>query len=291
MNKVDLAAPLHSWTCTLENFKAIVKFQANPIFDANLDEQKASAEEYWQKWDIFEEDDFRNGYEDYRIIALANQEYLENRKSGFTRETWTNVFWLLRNIKSIGFKDFHAAYAGFHNQTPDLNKRTIQSFACFSTGEEHKTIAASIGDALFETGIESLAEADLCIQSLEIHCAMTGHFGWENITGWGKLDLSSLQHFHFDPWVTSYRCCGEDEEPSEGQDAIAIRASDAITSIMKKCKDRLAEFYYSGEFCPMIWPGAQVIPLSNLKSLSLEYGYIEAKNLQQVRIDTSSFLP
>ena len=47
---------------------------------------------------------------------------------------------------------------------------------------------------------------------------------------------------------------------------------------MRKCKDRLAEFYYSGKRCPMIWPGAQVIPLSNLKSLSLSSGYIEARN-------------
>ena len=285
MNKVSLAAPLHSWTCTFENFKAIVQSQALPDTSWNYGDRKKLLEQYLQDCITFDEDNFREGYKEYQSIALANQEYLESHKSNFTRATWTDVFCELENVYIIEFIGFDATDAGWPKQLPDPHKCAIQPFSHSDQDEQRRVIAAPVGDALFELGIESLAEAEVCLQSLHIDCAMTGHFGWENITGWEKLDLSSLQDFDFNPWASSYYCCGEDVEPPETHEVIAASAADAITNIMKKYKDSLESFTY-GDRPPMIWPGTQVIELPNLKMLSLECGYIEAENLQRVRIET-----
>ena len=242
----------------------------------------------WQADIIFEEDDFQNGYKDYRNLALANQEYLGNRKSSFTRATLTDAFRVLKNIDSIIFLGFEATYHSFVysfvKQVPEPFKCSIQPYKGYENDERRRVIAAPVGDALFEIGIDSLAKTEVCVQSLKIKCAMTGHFGWKNITGWEKLDLSRLQTLKFDPWTTSQPSYSiSDRGTSYYEDAIAVRASDAITEVMKKCKNSLEVFTY-GRYSPMIWPGAQVIPLPNLKKLSLENGYLEPKNTQRVCI-------
>ena len=265
VTEVNLVTPLQSWTCTLQNFKAAVYLQ-----DPELCES-------------FEEADFRDGYKYYRNKALANQEYLRNHKSKFTRATWTDAFRLLNNMHSIRFLDFPNTRPSLIKHLPDPLRCTIQPPWCDISDAERRMIAAPLGDALFEIGIESLTESDVCVETLGINCPMTGLFGWENFTNWEKFDLSSLRDFEFDPLATSCPSYGADGGLPEDEIAIAARASDAISSVMKKCKDSLEIFKYRS-YCPKIWPGDQVIPLPNLKELSIESGYLEPKNAQRVRI-------
>ena len=219
---------------------------------------------------------------------MANQEYLGNRQSSFTKATLTDVFRVLKNIDSIDFLGFEATY---HLSVYPFVKQVLEPFNCsiqpykgyWLDDERRRVVAAPVGDALFEIGIESLAQSEVYVQSLKINCAMAGYFGWENITGWEKLGLSRLQTLEFDPWITSELSWGDERKPSNYEDDIALRASDAITEIMKKCKNSLEIFTY-GTYSPMIWPGAQVISLPNLKTLSLENGYLELKNTQRVCI-------
>lgn len=262
---VNLVTPLHSWTCTLQNFKSIVHSQ-----DPELCES-------------FEEADFRDGYKYYRNKALANQEYLRNQKSSFTRATWTNAFRLLNNMHSIRFLDFPNTRPSLIKHLPDPLRCTIQPPWYYMSDVVRRMNAAPLGDALFELGMDSLTESDVCVETLGISCPMTGLFGWENFTNWEKFDLSSLRDFEFDPLATSFPSYGADGGLPKGEIAIAARASDAISSVMKKCKDSLEIFKY-GSYCPKIWPGDQVIPLPNLKELSIENGYLEPKNAHRVRI-------
>ena len=212
---------------------------------------------------------------DYHNKALVNQEYLKNDKTSVTKVFWTKAFRALKNIHSIGF----IRCTEIDESSLDLHNCAIRPWI---GGTECQATAAAVGDALFEIGIESLAEAEVSVHFLKITCAMTGHFGWENIKGWEKLDLSNLHTLDFNPWTQYLPCMSGRGKPSDFQCAIAARATDALTGVFKKCKDSLEIFTY-GKKCPMVWPGAQAVSLSNLKKLSLKFGYLEPRNMQRVR--------
>ncbi|KAL8792213.1 MAG: hypothetical protein Q9195_005169 [Heterodermia aff. obscurata] len=287
---VDLVAPLHSWTCKLADFKAIVHEQALCDHRNTLFRNRASTEQISEDnhlIEFFEENDFRDGYEHYRNKALANQESLRNHKSSFTKATLADAFRKLKIIYSINFYSFERSNTALAKQLIGPRKCAVQLEDHYMEEQRRRIIAGPVGDAVFEVGIESLAEADVCVQSLEIYCAMTDYFGWENIPSWAKLDLSSLQSLDFDPWVISDYSMGEFTGLPAAEYAFAISASDAIANLMRKCKDSLETFKY-GHNSPKTWPGALVIPLPNLKELSLVGGYLEPKNAQRWLAEMSS---
>ena len=248
------------------------------------DKRRACIQQYRKDCRPFGEDDFQDGYKNYRVKALTNQEYLQGRKSSFTREVWTGAFRAFKDLYFVNFVDHQDTYNRLRKGLLDQSKCAIDLSYHNCEDEKSRSAAAPVGDALFEIGIESLAEADVGICSLMIYCAMTSQSIWENITGWEKLDLCNLHSFVFSPWLSSHTSWDEDgTKLREGEGVRAVWAADAIAAVMKKSQDSLESFAY-GPYASMVRPDTQVIPLPSLRELDMEEGMLQLENLGRVRL-------
>ena len=68
--------------------------------------------------------------------------------------------------------------------------------------ESCESAIAPIGDALFAAAIACLAEAGVKARTLDVKCAMTSHFQWDALPGWGTCDFSRVQSFKFQPQIS-----------------------------------------------------------------------------------------
>lgn len=130
----------------------------------------------------------------------------------------------------------------------------------------------STADALFESAMESLARAQVPVHTLKIETPLS-EFKWERLPTWDRLDLSQLHALEFRSSLEPHW------ESEAAQEAFYVRANAGIASIMKKCSTSLKEFCYTDG--PMCWPGKDVVPLPNLRTLDLTNlsGFICTRNI------------
>lgn len=231
-------------------------------------------EQHWNGKSPLSDEQIRIGFERYHNDALAAKDLLVGQG---VKAAWTSALRALRNVHSVRFISVeHDESDGSHLPVqPDCIVRPHRHDANHSN-ERCRSIAAPVGDALLSAGIVCLAEANVKAQELDVACAMTGQFGWETQSGWGKLDLSQMQTSDFHPEVEP---TDEDLDTSEGKPALAQRAADAVATVLKKSQASLEMFTY-GDTCPMQWPGDEVIPLPELRVLSLQGGGSRPRNLK-----------
>ena len=137
------------------------------------------------------------------------------------------------------------------------------------------TYDEDLGDAVFAAATRSLSEANVRPHELVAGHVTTGHFGWETLPGWQRLDLSHLQSFCFQPVASFYN---ENQGELEWEESISPRAANAIAAVLRKCSKSLQELTCKGD-CPLQWPGSEIISLPALRSLIFERVYIRPRNL------------
>lgn len=54
-----------------------------------------------------------------------------------------------------------------------------------------------VGDAVFAAGTACLSEAGIQVEALKIECVMTSAFGWDELSGWKSLNLTSMRSLTF----------------------------------------------------------------------------------------------
>ena len=288
MKTVTFVAPPKCWTLTSEGFREVVLAQAiqkhaceNQIWDGDGsyafedDGHRKFIEWHWNGKFPLSDDQIRVGFEKYRDDALAAKDLLLGDE---LRAAWTSTLRALPNVHNLRFMSVdYDERGGSHLPVqpgcivrPHHHDRSHRDETC-------RRVAAPVGDALFSAGIACLADANVKVQSLDVACAMTSPFGWDNLPGWEKLNLSQMQTFTFQPQVQSI---GEDFNIfGRSEDVIAERAADAVAAVLKKCGNSLEKFRYDNS-CPMQWPGDQVIRLPRLKHLSLDSGSIRPRHLR-----------
>lgn len=164
-----------------------------------------------------------------------------------------------------------------HRHLPDPPECTIRPHYHDEVHESWKCrrVAAPVGDSLFPARIASIAAAQVKIQTLDISCAMTGEFRWDELPDWAQLDLRQLKVFRFGPDV---RSIGECLESVEVRDAASNRAASAITAIVKNCSTSLQVFEYKNT-CPMHWPPEEVVKLPQLRAIHLGSDDLQPQNM------------
>ncbi len=284
---VEFVTPYQHWDFTYESFKEVILSQTirkyaydHKIWDGtgSFTDQKDGYQQFIQEhWDgripLFE-DRIREGFEEFRNSALDSKDLLLGEGVEKRKKVWTSTLRALPNIHSVSFRDYGLGTSDFSKDWP----YTIRSHPHDRSHQEEicQSSIAPVGDAIFAAGIASLAKAaNVKPQSLTVASAMTGHFGWEAIHGWDKLDLSKLRTFIFQPKVN------EDLNGSGGSEAVAGRAADAVAAILKKGGPSIESFTYDSSLrCPMQWPGEEVVQLPNLKFLKLNGGSIWPRNMK-----------
>ena len=286
VNQVTFVAPPNSWTLTYDGFKDVVVAQAiRKYADDHLngycgygyenDGHRKFVEKHWSGTFPLSDEEIRGGFNRYHDDALLAKDLLQGED---LRVAWTKALRALPSGLGLRFVSFPCDVSSSTHLPiqPDCIVRPHHHDAIHQR-ETCIKATASIGDALFAAAIACLAEAGVKARKLNVTCAMTGEFQWEALPGWGTCDFSRVQSFKFQPQVQdiieNFNYFGEVDT------LITKRAADATAAVLKKCNDSLEEFHYQ-DFCPMRWPGHEVISLPKLKRLSLSSGYIRPRNLK-----------
>ena len=285
MKTLTFVAPLKSWTLPFEAFREVILVQAMqihasvhniwPNFWSHSDDsgRQSFIEEHWDGKFPLSDEQIRVGFEKYQVDALAVKDLLLGEE---LKVAWTSALRNLRNLHSLRFANVSCSDF-FDQNRPVQPDCTIRPHHHDSAHREEtcEKAAEAIGEALFTAGLACLAQAHVKPRSLDVACAMTGQFGCDTLLDLEKLDLTQLQTFEFRPRIHSG---GNNLDAFGGTDAVAERAADFVAVILKKSRDSLETFRYE-DYCPMRWPGAEVVPLSRLRVLSLGSGQIWSQNL------------
>lgn len=187
------------------------------------------------------------------------------------KAAWSSALKAMPHVRSVHFKTL-----GFEDVMKSTALRVLSKDTTIPQRYQVSCIkaAAPLGDALFAAGIFCLAKANVEVRELKVACVLTEKFGWETLPGWDNLNLSRMEVFKFLPlvrrWVPYYHL-DLILQPVEA-------APRAVTTVLKKCGNSLETFSCKG-WCPMSWPGDEVIKLPSLTWLSIGMGPIRPREL------------
>ena len=275
LNTVTFLAPPNSWILMYDDFKEVVVAQAVQKYARDhlrkhhsylIDGPQKFIEKHWSGKLPLSDEQRRRGFEKYRDDALVAKDLLQGE---YLRVAWTKTLRALPcglRLRFVSSK-YNESSSTHLPVRPDCVVRAHQHDGTHRE-ETCERARAPIGDALFAAAIVCLAETGVKVRELNVMCAMTGHFQWEALPGWGTCDFSRIQSFKFQPVVQEIP--GNPSQFGQIETLITKSAADATAAVPKKCNDSLEEFHYDWS-CPMRWPGHEVISLPKLKKTIFQW--------------------
>ena len=265
VKRVKFFAPSDGWPWELEDFKGVLFAPAVEsisddmdlwvhMYDGQPSYYRSFVESHWEGDPPFSDDQVLLAFKTYQTHALA----LRNLLLGEVLITaWTEALQSLQSVVAVKFYsiDFDPPRCDQQAVFPDIVK-THRHHGSRKGGISSLT-DGTIGDAVFAAAIGCLSQAKVRIKDLKVDCALTEHFGWEDLPGWNDLGISRLQAFHFSPKVTTMSQMG------------LPQAADAIDAVLRRCSGSLETFTHRAH-CVAPWPTDKVIKLPNLQLLWIE---------------------
>lgn len=277
VKRVKFFAPSDGWPWELEDFKGVLFAPAVEkcisddmdlwihMYDGQPSYYRSFAEKHWEGDPPFSDDQVLLAFKTYQTDALALRDLLLGE---LLISAWTEVLQSLQSVVSVKFYSIDFDHPRCQQQAvyPDIVK-THRHHGSRKGGISSLTDGI-IGDAVFAAAISCLSQAKVRIKDLKVDCAMTEHFGWEDLPGWNDLGISQLQAFHFSPKVNTISQMGLPE------------AADAIDAVLRRCTGSLETFTHRAH-CVAPWPTDKLIKLPNLRRLSVERGPLHSDNLKR----------
>ena len=112
-----------------------------------------------------------------------------------------------------------------------------------------------------------MADAHVQPRVLDLRFKCTGAFDWASLSGWDKLDLSSLDKLRFRPMALCLDELAAFPDATEAQ--MAAHACTALNGILRKCSGRLKDLEIEAD-SPLTWPTEDLVPLPELKRLAID---------------------
>ena len=197
----------------------------------------------------------------YGKSALAAKNFL---LSAELRAAWASVFRIVANGLTIRFAsplcgesvESDSAQSMTSEERPDKHVDESRARGC-------RRLAGPLGDLLFAAGIDSLVQAGIRAFNLEVKCAMTGLFQWQNIQSWSQLGATLLRSFDLGPLSISNNYEGIKisylNEFGKTHNT-RIQTHLAVLLVLEKCGQSIETFRCSNEIL-WNWPGSEVVPL------------------------------
>lgn len=196
----------------------------------------------------------KHAYATYKAAANANLDLLLGDTSPL-HAAWTRILTALPDCHSFRFAlvDYIELDMALQPAYPDCLTRPIgEDGNAVNCSEE---IAARMADQFVPRAISILVESGAKVHSLAFAQAVT-HYGkyWENVVGWGRLDLKQLRSLTFEPslWARA-----------RPRDKAALPAVQALLRVTGETLEHLD----CVKATTITWKGLQLIAFPKLETL------------------------